>query len=165
MSVVVAALLAAGGTDGDAPVPAGPVHVLDNHVVGYVTAFGDVRVDGVARGSVTALDGNVIVTTNGAVLGDVSAPGGRVVLEPGAHVGGEVASSRRPRIPTDAIVGGRVRSDIGPCGVPGEQVTPAGREPLPPPPAAPPDASPAPPPGPVPDLPGGKGGGKGGGKD
>jgi membrane peptidoglycan carboxypeptidase len=57
----------------------------------------------------------------------------------------------------------------GPCGVPGEQITPAGREPLPPPPAPPPDASPAPPPGPppgqVPNLPGGKGGGRGGGKD
>jgi len=56
----------------------------------------------------------------------------------------------------------------GPCGVPGEQITPAGREPLPPPPAPPPpDASPAPPPGPppgqVPNEPGGKGGGKGGG--
>src|SRR5829696_4997350 len=112
ISVVVAALLAAGGTDGDAPVPAGPVHVPDNRVVGDVTAFGDLRVDGVARGPVTALDDNVIVTTNGAVLGDVNAPGGRVVLEPGAQVGGEVASSRRPRIPTGAVVGGRVRSDI-----------------------------------------------------
>jgi Transglycosylase len=112
ISVVVAALLAGGGTDGDAPVPAGPVHVPDNRVVGDVTAFGDLRVDGVARGPVTALDGNVIVTTNGAVLGDVNATGGRVVLEPGAQVGGEVASSRRPRIPTGAVVGGRVRSDV-----------------------------------------------------
>jgi membrane peptidoglycan carboxypeptidase len=112
ISIVVAALVAAGGTDGDAPVPSGPVHVPDNQMVGDVTAYGDVRVDGVARGSVTALDGNVIVSANGAVLRDVTAAGGRVVLEPGAQVGGEVASSRPPRIPTGAVVGGRVRSDI-----------------------------------------------------
>ena len=112
ISVVVGALVAAGGTDSDSPVSAAPVHIPANRVVGDVTAHGDVRVDGVARGSVTALGGNVVVTTNGAVLRDVSAPGGRVVLEPGAQVGGAVASSRSPRIPTGAVVGGRVRSDI-----------------------------------------------------
>lgn len=112
IAVVVAALVAAGGLDGDVPVSPGPVHVPADRAVGEVTADGDVRVDGVVRRSVTALDGDVVVTTNGAVVDDVRAPGGRVVLEPGAQVGDDVASSRRPRIAVGAVVGGDTRSDV-----------------------------------------------------
>jgi membrane peptidoglycan carboxypeptidase len=88
------------------------VHVPHGRAVRDVTAEGPVRVDGVARGSVTALDGDVVVTATGAVVRDVNAPGGRVILEPGAQVGGDVTSRQRPRIVAGAVVGGDTRAEV-----------------------------------------------------
>jgi hypothetical protein len=93
ISVLVGALVAAGGLD-DAPDLSRRPAVRDGQSVDAVAGRGDVHVDGVARGSVTAVEGDVIVS--GRVHGDVNAPDGRVILTSAARVDGDVRSERPP---------------------------------------------------------------------
>ncbi len=106
VAVLAAALVAAGGTGG-APLPTGPVLVTPGQETHSVIAVGDVRVDGVARGSVKTLRGDITVT--GRVRGDVRAPDGRVVLSRSARIDGDVVSLRPIRNPPGAVIGGTVR--------------------------------------------------------
>jgi membrane peptidoglycan carboxypeptidase len=109
--VVVVALAAAGGLDDAPELSLRPV-IEDGQSVDAVAGRGDVRVDGVARGSVTAVDGDVIVS--GRVYGDVNAPDGAVILTSSARVDGDVVSQRSLIKPDGAVVRGTVgRPDGG----------------------------------------------------
>jgi membrane peptidoglycan carboxypeptidase len=107
-AVVVAALVAAGGLESGQELSRGPVHVRAEQSVDDVVAYGDVRVDGIARGSVSSAHGDVVV--NGRVRGDVNAPDGRVILTKSARVGGDVTSLDALRKPAGAVIQGDVRS-------------------------------------------------------
>ncbi len=110
ISVLVGALVAAGGLD-DAPDLSRRPAVRDGQSVDAVAGRGDVHVDGVARGSVTAVEGDVIVS--GRVHGDVNAPDGRVILTSAARVDGDVRSERPPLKPEGAVVRGTVARSEG----------------------------------------------------
>jgi membrane peptidoglycan carboxypeptidase/cytoskeletal protein CcmA (bactofilin family) len=104
-AVVVAALVAAGGTDSGPERSERPV-VEDGQTVEDVAGFGDVRVDGVVRGSVASVHGDVIVS--GRVQGDVNAPDGRVILTRSARISGNVVSQRSPLKPEGAVLRGTI---------------------------------------------------------
>jgi hypothetical protein len=70
---------------------AADVHVAAGQHVGRLTVVADdVRVDGVATGSVTVIDGNLVVGPTGEVRQRVVVIGGHATVLPGGHIGGDV---------------------------------------------------------------------------
>jgi len=73
------------------------VHVRAGQHVGRLTVFADdVRIDGVAAGAVTVIDGDLTVGPAGRVSGRAVVLGGHAHLLPGSHVDGDVFQVSSP---------------------------------------------------------------------
>ena len=88
--LVLAGLAAPGAAQAE-------VHVRAGEHVGRMTVFADdVRIDGVAGGAVTVIDGDLTVGPAGRVDGRALVLGGHARLLPGSHVGGDVFQVSSP---------------------------------------------------------------------